>query len=84
MKFLQSLLFCIKVYCVFANGARKIRRENLGVSPSLYAERMNNELQRLYSILLEKATHLTMKGDEDIYYNILDTLYDSAQRRYVK
>jgi len=45
---------------------------------------MESELQRLYSLLLEKATSLTMKDDEDIYYNILDTLYDSALKRYVK
>jgi len=84
MKLLRSLLFCIRVYYTFANGACRVKRRNLSVSSSSYAEEMESELQRLYSLLLEKATSLTMKDDEDIYYNILDTLYDSALKRYVK
>lgn len=40
-------------------------------------------LQELYAELLEEATLLTMKGEEDVYYNILDTAYDCAIKKYM-
>ena len=78
------MLFCIKIYFTFARGARKVRIETLGQPKAVRAEVLQDTLQNLYSELLEYATHLTMNDEDDIYYNILDTAYESAQKRYIK
>ena len=84
MIFFRSLIFCIKVKYLFAKEARRARSGTYGMAKELRNEAMHNMLQDLYSALLEDATDLAMKGEEDIYYNILDTAYDSAIRRYMK
>lgn len=84
MVLLRSLLFCIKVYYNFAKTAREVRIDNLGLSKSLREDAMQDRLEEMYEVLLDKATHLSMKDDDAIYYNILEVAYESAQRRYLK
>lgn len=84
MIFLRSLIFCIRVRYIFAREARRVRRETYSLDNKIRNEIMYDMLQDLYAELFEDATLLTMKGEEDIYYNILDTAYDSAVKRYLK
>ena len=84
MIFFRSLIYCIRVRYIFAKEARSVRRNTFGLDRELRNEAMYDMLQELYAELLEEATLLTMKGEEDIYYNILDTAYDSAVKRYLK
>ena len=84
MIFLRSLIFCIRVKYIFAREARRVRRGTYSLGDDVRNEVMYDMLQELYAELLEEATLLTMKGEEDIYYNILDTAYDSAVKRYLK
>uniref|UniRef100_UPI0040560C08 hypothetical protein n=1 Tax=Alistipes sp. TaxID=1872444 RepID=UPI0040560C08 len=56
----------------------------MGLSKSLREEAMQDRLEEMYEVLLDKATHLSMKDDDAIYYNILEVAYESAQRRYLK
>lgn len=84
MMFLRSLIFCIRVKYIFAREARRVRSGTCGLGDEVRNEVMYDMLQQLYAEFLEEATLLTMKGEEDIYYNILDTAYDSAVKRYMK
>ncbi len=83
MIFFRSLIYCIRVRYIFAKEARSVRRNTFGLDRELRNEAMYDMLQELYGVLLEEATSLTMKGEEDIYYNILDTAYDCAIKKYM-
>ena len=83
MIFLRSLIFCIRVKYIFAREARRVRRGTYSFGDDVRNEVMYDMLQELYAELLEEATLLTMKGEEDVYYNILDTAYDCAIKKYM-
>ena len=67
--------------------ARRVcKRQTCGESVLLYNQAMHDRLQDAYCLLLEEATSLMMKDGKgyDIYYDILDILYDLAVQKYMK
>ena len=86
MRFLRRLYFCVRVNYLFDQAAKRAYGQQLDCeSVTSQNLAMHDMLQGVYFMLLEEATHHTMKdpkGDE-IYYYILDDFYDKAVKKYI-